>query len=329
MPPFKVVYSSAPDLSFLIICGRLWGARPRKHWQHHPSVMWQHCPSIVWQHWKSVVWKHCLSAFYVKVVVLHFSSWSLLYFGTLPLTSFRYFGALPHSSNCGALPHSSLRYFGALPHSAKMFTVFYRNPGHDGSLYDCLLDSMARVHSVNDKAVFVFVGDANAHHSEWLESVSPTDRHAWAWCSWFLKSVLLWAVASLSHSHCRWLDFVMTDVPDIVDAYVSTPLGLLITALSVVCFGLSILKYNIRSTVFLKHRTNWENVRCAVRSFTWNTILKSVDPLDVFDRAIGEVIGIGLFLPLFCVVDLDTSNGLMPAAGDLMMLSRLLIMLDT
>ena len=36
---------------------------------------------------------------------------------------------------------------------------------------------MARVQSVDDKAVFVFVGDANAHHSEWLESASPTDRH--------------------------------------------------------------------------------------------------------------------------------------------------------
>ena len=36
---------------------------------------------------------------------------------------------------------------------------------------------MARVQSVDDKAVFVFVGDANAHHSERLESVSPTDRH--------------------------------------------------------------------------------------------------------------------------------------------------------
>ena len=35
---------------------------------------------------------------------------------------------------------------------------FYRNPGHAGSLYDCLLDS-------------------TAHHSEWMESVSPTDRH--------------------------------------------------------------------------------------------------------------------------------------------------------
>ena len=35
---------------------------------------------------------------------------------------------------------------------------------------------------------------------------------------------------------------------------------------------------------------------------------------------------VGLFLPLFCVVDLGTSNGLMPAAGELMTLSILLIM---
>ena len=35
-----------------------------------------------------------------------------------------------------------------------------------GSIYGCLLNSMARIQSVDDKAVFVFVGDANAHHSE-------------------------------------------------------------------------------------------------------------------------------------------------------------------
>ena len=28
-----------------------------------------------------------------------------------------------------------------------------------------------------DKVVFVFGGDANAHHSEWLELVSTTYRH--------------------------------------------------------------------------------------------------------------------------------------------------------
>ena len=55
--------------------------------------------------------------------------------------------------------------------------AFYRNPRHDGSLYDSLLDSMARVQSVDDQAVYVFVCDANAHHSEWLESVSATERH--------------------------------------------------------------------------------------------------------------------------------------------------------
>ena len=53
----------------------------------------------------------------------------------------------------------------------------------------------------------------------------------------------------------------------------------------------SVLEYNSRSTVFLKHRTNWDHVRSAVGSFTWSTILKSADPLDAFDRAIGEVIG--------------------------------------
>ena len=44
--------------------------------------------------------------------------------------------------------------------------TFYCNPWHDGPLYDCLHDSIVIVQSVDDKAVFVFVGDA-----------SPTDRH--------------------------------------------------------------------------------------------------------------------------------------------------------
>ena len=49
---------------------------------------------------------------------------------------------------------------------------FLCNPGHDDSLADCLLDSMVRVESVDDKAVFVFVPDANAHLSQKLYSQS-------------------------------------------------------------------------------------------------------------------------------------------------------------
>ena len=122
------------------------------------------------------------------------------------------------------------------------------------------------------------------------------------------------------------LDIVMTDVLDIVDVFVGTPLGT-----SDHCFVSCVLwveqsvpEHNTRSTVFLKHRTNWDNICCAVMSLTWSTILKSADPLHAFDRAIGEV-SVGLLLPLFCVVDLETSNGLIPAAREHMMLSTLLI----
>ena len=55
--------------------------------------------------------------------------------------------------------------------------AFYRNPDHDGLLSYCMLGSMGQVQSIDSKAVFVIVGDNNAHDLEWLESVSLTDGH--------------------------------------------------------------------------------------------------------------------------------------------------------
>ena len=88
------------------------------------------------------------------------------------------------------------------------------------------------------------------------------------------------------------LDLVMMDVLDVVDVFVDTPLGTPDHCFVSCVFQVeqSVPELNIRSTVLLKHNTNWDNVRFAVRSFTWSTILKSADPLDAFDRAIGEVI---------------------------------------
>ena len=57
---------------------------------------------------------------------------------------------------------------------------------------------MGWVQSIDSKAVFVFVGDANAHHLEWLESVSPTDEHgrdALGLCNWL--DVRRWFVVPL------------------------------------------------------------------------------------------------------------------------------------
>ena len=121
---------------------------------------------------------------------------------------------------------------------------FYCNPGHDGSLYDCLLDTMARVQT-DDKAVFVFVGDVNAHHSVWLESVSSTDRHEH-------DAGFEQLVRCPTHIAGNRLDLVMSDATDIVDVFVGTPLGTsdhrsLLCITSDHCFGLSNLYLIIMS----------------------------------------------------------------------------------
>ena len=53
----------------------------------------------------------------------------------------------------------------------------YRNPDADDGIFGCLLVSMADIQENDRKASFVFIGDLNAHHKEWLNSISQTDCH--------------------------------------------------------------------------------------------------------------------------------------------------------
>ena len=52
----------------------------------------------------------------------------------------------------------------------------YRNPDQDYRIYDCLLTSMAAVPAEDVRALFLFVGDLNGHHQEWLGSTT-TDSY--------------------------------------------------------------------------------------------------------------------------------------------------------
>ena len=56
-----------------------------------------------------------------------------------------------------------------------MFSL-YRNPGLDDRTYDCLLTAMAAVQAADAGASFLFVGDLNGHHQEWL-GATTTNRH--------------------------------------------------------------------------------------------------------------------------------------------------------
>ena len=134
--------------------------------------------------------------------------------------------------------------------------AFYHYPGHDGSLYDSVLDSMVWAQSVNDKADFVFVGDANAYHSEWLESVSPTDQYGRDTLDFCNLSGCEQLVLCPTHIAGDRLNLVIMDAPDIVDVlFIGTPLGT-----SNHCFVSFVLQVeqsgpenNIRSTVLLLH----------------------------------------------------------------------------
>ena len=52
----------------------------------------------------------------------------------------------------------------------------YRNPDLDDRIFDCLLASMAAVQAEDVRASFLFVGDFNCHHQDWLGSTT-TNRH--------------------------------------------------------------------------------------------------------------------------------------------------------
>ena len=52
----------------------------------------------------------------------------------------------------------------------------YCNPDLDGQIFYILLASMASVQAEDVRASFLFVGDLNDHHQEWLGSTT-TNRH--------------------------------------------------------------------------------------------------------------------------------------------------------
>ena len=107
------------------------------------------------------------------------------------------------------------------------FYVFavYCSPGADDSLLDCLLTAMSEVHQTERKSSFVFVGDFNAHHTEWLGLISQTDVHSRALLDFATSSSCQQLVAGPTHSAGNPLDLVLTDVPGVVSVVVSPPVG--------------------------------------------------------------------------------------------------------
>ena len=97
------------------------------------------------------------------------------------------------------------------------FYVFslYRNPDPNDRIFDCLLTSMAAVQAEDVRASFLFVGDLNGHHREWLGSTT-TNRHGVAAFDFATVPGCDQLVVGPTHALGGTLDLLVTDVPDLV-----------------------------------------------------------------------------------------------------------------
>ena len=100
----------------------------------------------------------------------------------------------------------------------------YRNPDQDDRIYDCLLTSMADVQAEDVRASFMFVGDLNGHHQEWLGS-TMTDSHGVAAFDFATVFGCDQLVVGPTNARGGILDLLMTDVPDLTQVAVVAPIG--------------------------------------------------------------------------------------------------------
>lgn len=168
-----------------------------------------------------------------------------------------------------------------------LFSV-YRNPDLDNSIYDCLLTAMATVQSSDRKAVFVFMGDFNAHHTEWLESISPTDQHGRAALDFATLSGCEQIVLGPTHRSGNRLDLVLTDVPGVVDVEVIPPIGTSDHSSLSITLQREFIIPNIYFSrkVFLKSQINWPGITQDVGNIDWHSIYHAPCPVEALNNTL-------------------------------------------
>ncbi len=168
----------------------------------------------------------------------------------------------------------------------------YRNPDSDDTIFDCLLMAMAMIQDDDRKAAFVFAGDYNAHHREWLESVSPTDSHGRAALDFANVSGCSQLVVGPTHLAGNRLDLVFTDVPETVKVTTMAPLGTSDHSAISIQLNLrqNIPAYTVTKEVFLKGRVNWSSVREDVSRIRLGPVLSNPDPVSALNEELKRII---------------------------------------
>ena len=105
-------------------------------------------------------------------------------------------------------------------------------------------------------ASFLFVGDLNGHHQEWLGSTTTKSHGIAAFSGCDQLDV------GPTHARGGTLDLLMTDVPDLLRVAVVAPIGSSdhSSLLAVISMAQAVPNLCVSRKVFLKHQGNWNTV---------------------------------------------------------------------
>ena len=171
------------------------------------------------------------------------------------------------------------------------FFALYRNPNHDDSIYDCILERIAMAQSQDPKASFVVCGDCNAKHREWLNS-SITDQHGRSARDFSASSACEQLISEPTHKDGNTLDLVFTDVPAIVDAKVCEFIGTsdhcgIVMNVSV---NQHIPNATIEKRIWLKSRANWDAIDQDCVALNISEAISDPNPMFTLNRMLMPIL---------------------------------------
>ena len=172
-----------------------------------------------------------------------------------------------------------------------LFSV-YRNPDADDGIFYCLLVSVAGIRENDRMASIVFIGDFNAHHKEWLNSIFQTDCHGLRALDFSSESGCDQIIHNSTHRSGNTLDLIFTDTPGVVAGNVGSPIGT-----SDHCYVSAIIKtehtvpdISFSCKIYLKSQADWDGILNELRELDWPDIYRQVDFVasmnDRFERII-------------------------------------------
>lgn len=178
------------------------------------------------------------------------------------------------SQKCSCHPES---FWLKLPSSASnlYFCCTYRRPSANDSVFECLAEAVSKIQEIDKKSCFVFMGDYNAHHEEWLGSTC-TDIHGEAALQFCYTLGLSQLVGESTHAGGGRLDLVMTDLAG-VKVSVLPPIG----SSDHSCIDINVkfpglvLEKPIKRLIYLYQKADWNKFRDIIDRTDWNTVIGS------------------------------------------------------